>query len=166
MQYIPLRSRAADEASFADEEARPAACCSAQGTRRPAEHQPIAWHDAVQRAWWYRLSSFSYCVVGLATVVRPEPLLACAPFFPFRAMGVAIFINGLLSYMGDVWTWGYESPWKMADVLLATTNSVLQGVIVLMSAAGFAHFPPASPALLGVSLAVALFCKHRGGEAR
>lgn len=165
MQYIPLRSRVADEASFAEEEGR-SACCSAPVTGKRAEHQPVEWHDAVQRAWWYRLSSFSYCVVGAATVARPEPLIACAPFFPFRVMGAAVFVNGLLSFMGDVVTWGYESHWKTADVLLATTNSALQAIIVLMSLAGFAHFPPASPALLGVSLVVALFCKHRGTEAR
>eukprot|EP00966_Prymnesium_polylepis_P122553 2833209-Prymnesium_polylepis.1 len=81
-------------------------------------------------------------------------------------MGVGIFVNGLLSYMGDVATWGYTSRWKTADVVLATTNTVLQGIIVVMAFAGAAHFPPASPALLGFSLAVALFCKQRGSAAR
>ena len=167
MRYLPVvdeDSSLGEEGGF-HSDATPCACLSAEGVGEPVHYQPAEWRPAVQQAWWYRLSSFSYCVVGLLTALRPQPLVTCAPFFPFRAMGIGIFINGLLSYMGDVATWGYWSRWKAADIFLATTNTVLQGVIVVMALLGFAQFPPLSPAVLGVSLVVALVCKQRGGAA-
>lgn len=94
--------------------------------QRALAWQPAEWGQAVQRAQWYRLSSFSYCAVGLLTLLRPEPFQACAPFFPTRTMGASIFVNGLFSYMGDVATWGWHSFWKTADVILATINTLVQ----------------------------------------
>ena len=34
-------------------------CCPPEGA--PVDTQPVEWAEAVQRAWWYRVSSFSYC---------------------------------------------------------------------------------------------------------
>ena len=81
-------------------------------------------------------------------------------------MGVSIFLNGGLSYMGDVATWGRWSWWKAADVLFAVSNTLLQMVIVALAALGLATFPPASPLTLGVSVAIALACKSRAQAAR
>ena len=56
-------------------------------------------------------------------------------------MGAAIVLNGLLSYMGDTHTWGRPSCWKTADILLATTNTALQFVLVLLHVLGPMSFP-------------------------
>lgn len=162
---IPLHFGLADEASAA-EEGRPTTFYGSERALQACESQPLEWQEAVNQAWWYRFSSFSYCAIGALTVLRPEPLWACAPFFPFRTMGVGIFINGILSYMGDVVTWGYESWWKTADVCLAVFNTILQAVIVFMAFEDIAHFPPVPPIVHGVSLIVALTCKRLGGLAR
>ena len=134
--------------------------------QRALAWQPAEWGQAVQRAQWYRLSSFSYCAVGLLTLFRPEPFQACAPFFPTRTMGASIFVNGLFSYMGDVATWGWHSFWKTADVILATINTLVQVAIVVLGAVGVASFPLAAAGTLAVSIVVALGCKFRAGRAR
>jgi len=155
-QYLPISSPST----------RPDEPEAAGWSHALCDYQPIEWRLAISRAWWYRYSSFSYCVVGALTAARPQPLWACAPFFPFRTMGLCIFANGILSYMGDVATWGYNSRWKTADVAMAVTNTLLQGLIVLMSVVGIADFPALPTAVLAVSLVVAIFCKKKGEEAR
>lgn len=102
------------------------------GTRvAPSDPEPLEWSEKIfGSAWWYRWSSFTYCGVGAMLVLRPEPMYRhaqpCCAAFPFRSMGFAIFVNGLLSYMGDTYTWGRASCWKTADVCFAVTNTVLQ----------------------------------------
>ena len=171
LQYLPVdledgtragRSRGA-RAGTPHNWLYPESCRHAIG--EPVEYQPASWLPDVQQAWWYQISSFAYCIVGTATFVRPEPLLACAPHFPFCTMGFGIVVNGILSYMGDVYTWGVWSRWKAADIILATTNTLLQFLLVAMGICGYAAFPPEAPALLALSLAIALFCKARGTAA-
>jgi hypothetical protein len=102
-------------------------CCNLIGLPVPRE-----WAVAMRRVWWYRVSSFAYCITGSLAAVRPEPLshyvrwlpplpwAALSPFcflptlplrrqaypccthFPFRSMGFAIALNGLASYASDV----------------------------------------------------------------
>jgi len=107
---------------------------------------PPEWAEAIfGYAWWYRWSSFSYCGAGAMLVLRPEPMYRhaqpCCAAFPFRTMGGAIVLNGLLSYMGDTHTWGRPSCWKSADVLFATANTALQFVLVLLHLLGPMTFP-------------------------
>ena len=88
------------------------ACCR---PHPPDERQgPPEWAETIfGSAWWYRWSSFSYCGAGAMLLLRPEPMYRhaqpCCAAFPFRAMGVAIVLNGLLSYMGDTHTWGRQA---------------------------------------------------------
>ncbi len=136
--------------------------------KRSALHGPAAprdWRQQVDDAWWYRVSCFSYCVAGSLAAVRPEPLARygapCCPSFPFRAMGIAITLNGFASYMGDVVTLAQESYWKHIDVLLATINSVVQICIATLSLAGEMSFPAQAGWTLSASIIVALYCKRR-----
>ena len=89
----------------------------------------------------------------------------CCAAFPFRAMGGAIVLNGLLSYMGDTHTWGRPSCWKWADILLATTNTALQFVLVLLHMLGPMSFPRDMVGVFTASLLLALYCKRRAGRA-
>ena len=118
------------------------------------------WRPRVEEAWWYQLSSFAYCVAGGVTLLHPEPLERHM-VFPWRCMGLSVFMNGFASYMADVETWGRPSAWRLFDRVLATTNVLLQCAVVASALLGDASFPPESPAVLGGSVLVALACKQR-----
>ena len=75
-------------------------------------------------------------------------------------MGVCIMLNGLISYMGDVVTWGRPSFWQQLDVALAVFNTVVQLLLVAAQCAGFFAMPVLPSAALGVGLIVALACKR------
>jgi hypothetical protein len=125
------------------------------------------WRAVVQDTWWYQLSCFAYCAAGGLLLLRPEPLERHMALFPWRCMGLSVFANGFVSYMADVETWGRVSVWRTIDHFLATTNSVLQIVIVVAAAMGAAEtpFPLESVGTLGASVLVALACKHRASAA-
>merc|ERR1711920_265370 len=113
-----------------------------------AGHAPAEWQSRINRSWWYRISSFSYCVAGGLAAVRPEPLYYYAksdcPWFPFRMMGIGIALNGLISYMSDVVMWdAAKSCWKQVDVLLATSNTLVQVLIMLLYMCGLMSSPTA-----------------------
>ena len=122
------------------------------------------WRSRVQEAWWYQASSFAYCVAGGVTLLQPEPL-ARHMVFPWRAMGLAVVINGFASYMADVETWGRPSAWKSVDRLLATSNSLVQIAIVTLAFLTDATFPWPSPTILGSGVLIALLCKRRAAAA-
>merc|ERR1712032_520589 len=130
---------------------------------------PAEWRSRIDRTWWYRVSSFTYCVAGGFTAVRPEPLYYYArsgcPWFPFRTMGVGIALNGLISYMSDVVMWGKQSWWKHADVMLATINTVVQVLIMLLQICGVVSFPTVPATLHAISICVAIYCKRRAVQA-
>ena len=127
--------------------------------------EPEEWQDAIDDAWWYRVSSFCYCYPGLLLLLRPEPLYRAAlprcGWFPFRLMGASVALNGPLSYMGDVVTWGRPSRWKTADRVLATTNTLVTSSLIPFGALGLMHFPLASVVVLAVGIVAALLCKRR-----
>ena len=123
------------------------------------------WKDAVDAAPWYTVSCFSYCVAGGLLLLRPEPLERHLQLFPWRVVGLSIFTNGMLSYMSDVETWGRLSGWKSADRVLATINSLLQVLVVVLACLGQSTFPPEPVAALGTGVATALLCKHRASAA-
>ena len=76
-------------------------------------------------------------------------------------MGASVALNGPLSYMGDVVTWGRPSRWKTADRVLATTNTLVTSSLIPFGALGLMHFPLASVLVLAVGIVAALLCKRR-----
>jgi len=170
MQYVPLAS---GESSASDEEAGPSSICGCIPSSSEEDIEPPEWRDHIfSSAWWYRWSSFTYCVAGGMLVVRPAPMYRHAQpccggphGFPFRTMGAFIFVNGLLSYMGDTYTWGHASCWKTADVLAATTNTLLQFALVLLHVLGPMSFPRDMVSVFTVSLVAAVVCKRRAALA-
>lgn len=123
------------------------------------------WQDRVYQHQWYCASPFAYCVAGGLLLLRPEPLERGLPLFPWRCTGLGIVLNGFLSYMADVETWGRPSAWKMADRVLAVTNTLLQVCVVALSCLGYSHFPIESPSCLGIGVLLALVCKQRSSAA-
>jgi hypothetical protein len=125
------------------------------------------WKHDVNCAWWYRVSSFTYCAAGSPVVWKPEILAryvqhsCCRVAWPFRVMGICIMLNGVFSYMGDVVTFGRQSAWQRLDVTLAITNTVVQIMLVLAQCWGFFAMPIVPSSALGIGLLVALACKRR-----
>ena len=125
------------------------------------------WAAIVQGTWWYAASCFAYCAAGGLLLLHPEPVERHMSAFPWRLMGLSVFANGFFSYMGDVETWGRSSAWKSADRVLATTNTVLQIVIVGLACAGVPErpFPLEAVAALATGVVGALACKQRAASA-
>jgi len=42
------------------------------------------WVAKIQGVWWYRVSSFAYCIPGSLAAVRPEPLMEYVSCFSPR----------------------------------------------------------------------------------
>ena len=76
-------------------------------------------------------------------------------------MGALIFVNGLLSYMADTHTFGYPSAWRAADSYVATFNTILQFVLVVLQVIGPMSFPRDMVTVFTASLLVAIWCKRR-----
>ena len=124
------------------------------------------WRKAVHGTWWYRVSSLTYCVAGSPVVFKPEIIsrygrhACCRAAWPFRLMGLCIIANGLVSYMGDVVTWGRPSVWKSIDVAMATTNTLIQLAIVGAQCAGWLRMPVLPCVVLAIGIVAALVCKR------
>ena len=124
------------------------------------------WRKAVHGTWWYRVSSLTYCVAGSPVVFKPEIIsrygrhACCRAAWPFRLMGLCIVANGLVSYMGDVVTWGRPSVWKSIDVAMATTNTLIQLAIVGAQCAGWLRMPVLPCFVLAIGIVAALVCKR------
>ena len=76
-------------------------------------------------------------------------------------MGALIFLNGLLSYMADTHTFGYPSAWRAADSYVATFNTILQFVLILLQIIGPMSFPRDMVTVFTASLLIAIGCKRR-----
>ena len=124
---------------------------------------PPEWREHMR--WWYRWSSFAYCIAGGLLFVRSEPMYRhaqpCCFLFPFRSMGALIFVNGLLSYMADTHTFGRPSKWRAADSYVATFNTLLQFVLILLQIIGPMSFPRDMVTVFTASLLIAIGCKRR-----
>ena len=81
--------------------------------------------------------------------------------FPIPLDGRADLLNGLLSYMADTHTFGYPSAWRAADSYVATFNTLLQFILVLLQVLGPMSFPRKMVAVFTTSLLVAIWCKRR-----
>ena len=124
---------------------------------------PPEWREKIFACWWYRWSSFAYCVAGGLLVVRPVNRYAepCCGAFPFRAMGALIFVNGLLSYMADTHTFGRPSKWRVADSYVATFNTLLQFILIVLQVLGPMSFPRDMVTVFTASLLIAIWCKRK-----
>jgi len=124
---------------------------------------PPEWREHMR--WWYRWSSFAYCIAGGLLFVRSEPMYRhaqpCCFLFPFRSMGALIFLNGLLSYMADTHTFGYPSAWRTADSYVATFNTLLQFILIILQVIGPMSFPRDMVTVFTASLLIAIGCKRR-----
>lgn len=126
-----------------------------------------SWRTRIEASWTYQVSCFMYCIVGGVLLLRPEPLERRLELYPWRLMGLSVHFNGFCSYMADTVTWGRSnSIWKTIDVVFASTNTLLQIVIVILCLMGMATFPLIPVACLTTGIVTGIFFKHRGAEAQ
>ena len=158
--YIPLTVH--DDATAAPRSPRGLGAVVHAGLMS-ADDGPPEWREHMR--WWYRWSSFAYCIAGGLLFFRSAPMYRharpCCGVFPFQSMGALIFVNGLLSYMADTHTFGYPSAWRAADSYVATFNTLLQFVLILLQIIGPMSFPRDMVTVFTASLLIAIACKRR-----
>ena len=124
-----------------------------------------AWRPAIKRAWLYRASCFTYSITGLSTILIAPTLTVfsgpCCTWFPWWLLGLSVALNGLVSWMADVHTWGCprEHPWKQFDVVMASINTVLQLVVLALQLLGPMSLPPELAVVFTAGLGTSLLCK-------
>lgn len=106
---------------------------------------PSEWRESVVTSRWYTLSCFSYsfagavllfvCLFSPSRASRLPSLWSGDNHVVYRLLSLLLLLNGVLSYMADVETWGRKSVWKELDVACSTTNLLLQVAIGMR----FAH---------------------------
>ena len=127
--------------------------------------------ETTGRSFCYKLSCFAYCAAGVAVLARNEWLLSfaepCCPTFPFRLLGLSVFVNGFTSYQADVLTFGEnQSLWKLADVLLACTNVVFVSALAVLNVLGPMSFPAKATSAFVAGLIASLLCKVQSTRAQ
>tara|TARA_B100000424_G_scaffold269036_1_gene265093 strand:+ start:2863 stop:3501 length:639 start_codon:yes stop_codon:yes gene_type:complete len=124
----------------------------------------VEWRSEVFQdtplAIFYRLSPFLYSLVGLCIIVFFEQLQEYDVTFWWISFGFALFCQGFISYMADVYTWGEKSMWKTLDTYYAATLTFIScPVIIFRALVGYCNYPPALPILWSIFASWAIFCK-------
>lgn len=103
-----------------------------------------AWTKAIQSHKWYGRSCWLYTALGLYLIMYNDSVFRpYSPHFPWTTMSVALIINGYLSFMADVATWGERhSLFKMLDIVSASILTAIQTLHLVMHMLGLAHWPP------------------------
>jgi hypothetical protein len=125
------------------------------------EPEPGQWAGAVRASTTFKLSCSSYSVLG-CVLLRMLPVLShyASPAFVTIA-GVLAVVQGFLSYMADVHTYGRRSWWKVADATCATTGMLTATAIPLLSAVGVMRFPPHTMGVWTVCVVASIRTKLR-----
>lgn len=82
----------------------------------------------------YRLSSWGFSLVGVLILTFANAMIRCDPGLWWRTIGVLLCVQGWLSYMADVYTWGRRDRlsrlWKSLDVYSAACLTSVTGPVV------------------------------------
>ena len=66
----------------------------------------------------YQASCFLYSVAGITMLtVAYDALCLHSPDYYWRVLGLLLLLQGPVSYLGDVVSWGVESAYKTLDTL-------------------------------------------------
>jgi hypothetical protein len=126
--------------------------------------EPIEWRQTVYNntplSIFYRSSPFFYSLVGICVIVFYKRLREYDKTFTWIPFGFALFLQGFISYMGDVYTWGMVSNWKNLDTIYAAFLTFVSGPIMIIRAfMGYANYPTSLPFLWGIFVIWAIVCK-------
>jgi hypothetical protein len=123
------------------------------------EAEPIYWKDKVHSSMLYKVSSFNYSWLGIHIIYINHSLstYVLGPYI-LDIIGYHLIIQGLCSYMGDVYTFGRRSYWKIADIILAHISIGYLGIIHIL---GLIRFPfPILMCMASVTTA-GIYCKYK-----
>ena len=128
------------------------------------EAEPARWRPALP--WWYKLSSCAYTLLGLQLLLCHQIDLAShGPWFPWWLISCQLVLQGVLSFMADVVSFGTSSRWKVADALGAGSTFFTCATLVPFTWSGDLNFSGAMLRGFSVTMAVAAYCKHRSSIA-
>ena len=128
------------------------------------EAEPARWRPALP--WWYKLSSCAYTLLGLQLLLCHQVELAShGAWFPWWLVSCQLVLQGVLSFMADVVSFGTSSRWKVADALGAGSTFFTCATLVPFTWSGDLNFSGAMLRGFSVTMAVAAYCKHRSSIA-
>ena len=127
--------------------------------------QPAKWRDRAHADLFYAFSSLTPVFMGWGMHLCEKRLSFTCPLFPWSAMKFTLLAQGILSYQGDVATFGESSWWKAADVWLATFHTAIYLLFAGFPFMGIATWPWTVCASQLAAGLVALHCKRMGVRA-
>jgi hypothetical protein len=82
----------------------------------------------------YRMSSWGFSGVGALILTFTKAMSKCDSGMWWRTVGSGLCLQGILSYMADVYTWGrrdrFARVWKNLDALFAAVMTSFCGPVV------------------------------------
>ena len=133
--------------------------------------EPLEWRPTIYSsrldAIFYRASPFLYSIIGLLLLVPSHnvALQHCDQGFYWSAFGLGLILQGFVSYMGDVATWGRQSRWKQFDLILAPSLTFIAvPTLALRGVLGVCRFPSGALPLWVTAGAVSIACKAQSAK--
>ena len=127
--------------------------------------EPASWRQEVQACLAYKLSCLTFSFAGAISLMSLDTLRTFVGWFPWQPFGFLCLIQGLLSYMADVYTFGRASPWKTADALCAIILTLVCASFPILQIAGVMNFPSQVSTFFGAVILLALGCKFQSSNA-
>lgn len=112
----------------------------------------------------YRISGFGYSLAGATIIYQCEKLRAYDEGFLWSVLGACLVLQGPVSYMSDVWSWGrhdmWSTIWTRLDPLMASTLFVIcTAVIGYRAALGLFAVPISTISIWNAGSVIALVSK-------
>ena len=119
--------------------------------------EPIIWRYKLPL--WFKLSSFFGLPTFTLIMINPNLCAKYCSIFPWRFLGLIILTSSITSYMGDVYTWGYNSIWKKIDLIIAIPSFLLNIVLILFQFFGMSKWPNGVIPFYSKTILIAFCCK-------
>ena len=94
-------------------------------------YQNKKWKDMLNHEYSYCLSCLSPLFMAFGVFLRINTLVATCSWFPWYLFVLTLTTQALVTYKGDVTTFGYASWWKMCDVWFALLHSICFAAFVI-----------------------------------
>ena len=113
----------------------------------------------------YEVSCLAPFFMAFFVAVKYHHLAALCAWFPWHWFVFGLLLQGVATYQGDVATFGTPSWWKVCDVWLALLNSLCFASFALFPFIGWSSWSYSTSVALLISLALALWYKHKATKA-
>lgn len=128
-------------------------------------YQKKEWRPMLSSEHSYRLSCFAPLFMAFGVSLRLNVLFITCPWFPWNLFVLTLMLQALVTYKGDVSTFGRASWWKVGDVWLALVHSLCFGALVIFPLVGWSTWSRLASVPLALSLPLALWYKWQATEA-